>query len=282
MTLDLLLLLFSAGSVFFLIVVIVAVLRRAYDQYEERYLAKHITDLSEMFFFVGPRQLVILTLAVTAISGTLGLLLLGPVFTVILVVCGLASPTLLVRFYRARRVKRFETQLVDGLVGMASAFRAGMTLYQSMEEVARTSNPPLRDELSLTVREVRLGKTTEEALENLARRVPSDDLRLVVTAINTARAIGGNMAEMLDTISNTTRERFRIEGRIRALTAQGKLQGWIIGSMPVLVWLGFDMVRPDLTRPMMQHWFGYAVIGVVVFLELLGILLIRRVIAIRI
>ncbi|MFC1611175.1 type II secretion system F family protein [Myxococcota bacterium] len=282
MTLDLLLLLFSAAAVFFLVTLVVTVLRRAYEQYEERYLAKKITDLSEMFFFVGPRQLVVLTLAVTVIGATLGILLFGPVITTILVLCGLLFPTLLVRFYRARRIKRFEEQLVDALVGMASAFRAGMTLYQSMEEVARTSSAPLAQEFSLTVREVRLGKTTEEALENLASRVESDDLRLVVTAINTARSIGGNMAEMLDTISNMIRERFRIEGRIRALTAQGKLQGWIIGAMPVLVWFGFDMVRPDLTRPMMQHWFGYAVVGLVAFLEILGILLIRRVVGIRI
>jgi len=268
--------------VFFLTVLIIAVLRSAYERYEERYLAQQITDLSEMFFFVGPQQLIVLTLAVTAIGATVGLLLLGPVFTVLLILFGLASPTLLVRFYRQRRVKLFEQQLVDALVGIASAFRAGMTLYQAMEEVARTSNPPLSQEFALTVRETRLGKSTEEALVNLTHRVNSDDLRLVVTAINTARSLGGNMAEMLDTISITIRERFRVEGRIRSLTAQGKLQGYIIGAMPVLVWFGFDMVRPDLTRPMMEHWFGYAVVGVVLVLEALGILLIRRVIAIRV
>jgi tight adherence protein B len=282
MTLDLLLLTFCAGAVFFLVMLVIGVLRSAYEQYEERYLAKKISDLSDMFFFVGPRQLVILTLAVTAIGGTVGVLLLGPVLTVIIVFLGLLSPTLLVGFYRLRRIKLFERQLVDALVGMASAFRAGMTLYQAMEEVAKTSSAPLSQELALTVREVRLGKTTDEALENLASRVESDDLRIVVTGINTARSIGGNMAEMLDTLSATIRERFRIEGRIRSLTAQGKLQGIIIGLMPILVWLGFDMVRPDLTRPMMQHWFGYAMVAVVIVMELLGAFFIRRVIAIRV
>jgi tight adherence protein B len=282
MTLDVLLITFCAGAVFFLVVLVIGVLRRAYEQYEERYLAQKITDLSEMFFFVGPGQLVVLTIAVTAIGGTVGALLLGPVLTTILVFLGLLSPTLLVGFYRLRRIKLFERQLVDALVGMASAFRAGMTLYQAMEEVAKTSSAPLSQELALTVREVRLGKTTDEALENLASRVESDDLRIVVTGINTARSIGGNMAEMLDTLSDTIRERFRIEGRIRSLTAQGKLQGIIIGLMPVLVWLGFDLVRPDLTRPMMQHWFGYAMVALVVVMELLGAFFIRRVIAIRV
>lgn len=282
MSLDILLIIFSAAGIFFLITVILSVLQRAYEQYEDRYLAKHITDLSEMFVFVGPSQLVVLTLAVTAIGTSVGLLLFGPVFTIILVSAGLLFPTLLVRFYRIRRIKMFERQLVDALVGTASAFRAGMTLYQTMEEVARTTSPPLSQEFALTVREVRLGKTTEEALENLANRVASDDLALVVTAINTSRSIGGNMAEMLDTISDTIRERFRIEGRIRSLTAQGRLQGLIIGLMPLLVWIGFDMVRPDLTRPMLGHWFGYVMILTVIVMEVLGAFFIRRIVAIKI
>lgn len=279
---NILVLLCTAGAVFFLATLIVAVLRRAFAEYEERYLAKRISDLSEMFFFVGPRQLIILTIAVTAIGATIGLLLLGPILTMLIVLAGISTPTLLVRFYRARRIKLFERQLVDALIGVSSAFRAGMTLYQAMEEVARTSRPPLSQEFSLTVREVRLGKTTEEALENLASRVDSDDLALVVTAINTARAVGGNMSEMLDSLSGTIRERFRIEGRIRSLTAQGKLQGWIIGAMPLLIWIAFDYIRPDLTRPMLHHWFGYSMIGLVVLMEILGAFFIRRITTIKV
>lgn len=282
MTLNLLLVLFTAGAVFFLATLVAGVLSRAFEEYRERYLAKTITDLSEMFFFVGPQQLVVLTLAVTAIGAALGLLLFGPIATVLLVLFGLASPTLLTQFYRARRVKLFERQLVDALVGLASAFRAGMTLYQAMDEVAKNANVPLSQEFALAVREVRLGKSQEEALDNLALRVESEDLALVVTAINTAKAVGGNMAEMLDTLSDTIRERFRIEGRIRALTAQGKLQGMIIGVMPLFVWIAFDAVRPDLTRPMMHHWFGYSMVGLVLVMELLGAFLIRRVIAVRV
>jgi tight adherence protein B len=235
-----------------------------------------------MFFFIGPQQLLILTIAVTTISAALGLLLLGPIFTVIICICGLLTPTLLVRFYRARRVKMFERQLVDALVGMASAFRAGMTFYQAMDEIAKTARAPLAQEFALTVREMRVGVGTEEALESLSGRVESDDLRIVVTSVNTARAVGGNMAEMFDTVSRTIRERFRIEGRIRSLTAQGRLQGIIMGLMPVLVWMAFDSLRPDLTRPMMQHWFGYFIVGCVIVMEALGAFFIRRIIAIKV
>lgn len=279
---DILVLLMTAGAVFFLTVVVIDVLRRAFAQYEERYLARRVSDLSEMFFFVGPRQLVILTVAITALGGALGLLLFGPVVTVVLVGLGAASPTLLVRFYRARRVKLFERQLVDALGGLAAALRAGMTFQQALEEIGRTASAPLSQEFGLTVREIRLGASTEEALESLASRVGSDDLQLVVTAVNTARSLGGNLAEMFDRIASTIRERFRIEGRIRALTAQGRLQGVVIGAMPILVWLAFDAIRPDLTRPMLSHWFGYTMIGLVLVMEALGTLFIRRVIAIRV
>ncbi|HSI06144.1 MAG: type II secretion system F family protein [Myxococcota bacterium] len=272
----------AALAVFFLMLVVVNVLSRALDQYAAEYVAKRVSDLSEMFFFVGREQLMLLTVALTAAAAIVGLLVAGPVLTVVLVVAGLASPTVLVRFYRARRIKLFDRQLVDALAGMASAFRAGMTLYQAMEEVARSAPAPLSQELALTVREIRVGTSTDDALENLANRVGSDDLRLVVTSINTARSFGGNMAEMLDTIAATIRERFRIEGRVRALTAQGRLQGVIIGLMPIFVWVAFDFIRPDLTRPMMSHWFGVAVVGLVISMEVIGALLIRRVVTIRV
>ena len=282
MTFEILVPLFTAGAVFFLSVIVIGVLQNAFEKYRERYLAKQISDLSEMFFFVGPEQLVTLTIAVACIGGAIGLLFFGPVATVLFVVGGFMTPTFLVRFYRRRRVLVFERQLVDALGGLAAAFRAGMSLYQAMEEVAKTSRAPLCDEFALSVREMRLGATGSEALDKLAERVPSDDLFLVVTSVNTARSVGGNMAEMFDTLSGTMRERFRIEGRIRALTAQGKLQAWVIGAIPVLVWIAFDGLRPDLTRPMMQHWFGWGMVGLVVFMEMIGIFFIRKVVAIRV
>ena len=126
MTLPLLTLLFTAASVFFLAVVVVGVLNKAYEQYQEQYLAKHINDLSDMFFFVGPQQLAILTLAITAMGATLGLLFFGPILTVVLTGLGCFTPTLLVRFYRRRRVTMIERQLVDALGAMSSAMRDRM------------------------------------------------------------------------------------------------------------------------------------------------------------
>ena len=132
------------------------------------------------------------------------------------------------------------------------------------------------------VKELKLGVPQEEALVNMAERVGSEDLQLVVTATNIARQVGGNMAEMFDTISGTIRERFRLEGRIRALTAQGKLQGWVVGAMPLILGLVLNMMRPDLMEPMLHSGFGYALVGLVAVMEVVGIFLIRRIVAIEV
>jgi tight adherence protein B len=281
-TLHLLVSIFTACAVFFLSTLVVSIFHHAFERYKEQYLAPRISDLSEMFFFVGPREVVALTVALASIAGSIGLLLMGPLATLLLVSVAFLSPTLWVGFYRGRRIKLFERQLVDALGGLSAAFRAGMSMYQAMEEVGKSSQAPLGDEFSLTVREMRLGASANDALTNLLDRVPSDELSLMVTSVKIGRSTGGNMAEIFDRLALTMRERFRIEGRIDSLTAQGRLQAWVIGSIPLLVWLAFDALRPDMTRPMMSHWFGWAAVSLVFTMEAIGIYLIRRIVAIQI
>jgi tight adherence protein B len=167
---------------------------------------------------------------------------------------------------------------VDALQAMANAFKAGLTFPQAIEHVAREGMPPLSQEFGLFVKEVKLGVPLEEALVNMAKRVGSDDLELVVVSTNIARQLGGNMAEMFETISSTIRERFRLEGKIDALTSQGKMQGWIVASMPLLLGLVLNQMRPDLMGPMLDHMFGYILVAVIAVMEALGIFIIRRIV----
>jgi tight adherence protein B len=161
---------------------------------------------------------------------------------------------------------------------MANALRAGLTFQQASEQVARESSAPLAQELGLYTREVRLGVSSEEALVAMARRVGSEDLELVATSTNIARQLGGNLADMFDTIADTIRERFRLEGKIRALTSQGKLQGMIVATLPLWVGLFLDWYRPDLMQPMFEHAYGYVLVGAIVLLEAIGFVLIRRIV----
>jgi tight adherence protein B len=272
-----LVLLLVTGSVFFLSLVVFGVLAKAFEQYQERYVAKSMNDLSDMFLFIDPRQMLVLNVASMALLGIFGWIFFNPLLSIVATVFGFFLPMMLVHHYRRQRIKRFNVQLVDSLQAMANAFKAGLTFPQAIEHIAREAPAPLGQEFGLFVKEVKLGVPLEDALVNMARRVGSEDLELVVISTNIARQLGGNMAEMFETIAGTIRERFRLEGRVDALTAQGKLQGWIVAAMPVVLWMVFHQMRPDLMEPMFKTWFGYGLISVIAVMLLLGIFLIRRI-----
>ena len=266
------------GAVLILALVVMSVISRGIEQYEERFLTKSARDLGQMFYFVDPRQLLILDVACALGFGLVGWLAANILVGVILGVAGGLLPFYGVRYLRQRRIQKFEEQLVDALTQMSAAFKAGLTLPQAAENVAKEAPPPLGQEFGLFIRELKVGVQVEEALNNMAARVGSEDLHLVVTATNVARKLGGNMAEMFDIIAQTIRERFRLEGRIRALTAQGKLQGWVVGAMPLILGLVLNAMRPDLMEPMLHSKFGYGLVLAIVVMEMVGIWMIRRIV----
>jgi tight adherence protein B len=151
---------------------------------------------------------------------------------IIFFIVGLFIPPFYVRMSQGRRLKAFDNQLSDMINLMVNGLRAGFSTLQAMESVSRELPSPISDEFRRVVQEVQLGLTIEDALDHLIRRISSDDLDLVITAINVQREVGGNLAEILDTISHTIRERVRIKGQIAALTAQGQATGWVIAALP--------------------------------------------------
>ena len=272
--------LFTTAAVFFLAFLALDVLHKAFEQYQLRYVTKSMNDLSDMFLFIEPSQIILLNIAALVLFAAVGFWLGGAFFATVAAVAGFFAPAGAVRFYRQRRVKQFNTQLTDALQQLANALRAGLTFQQAMDQIGRESAAPLRQEFGLFTKEVKLGVPLEEALINMANRVGSEDLELVATSTNIARQLGGNMAEMFETIAATIRERFRLEGKINALTSQGKLQGWIVASLPLWIGLFFNWYRPDLMEPMFENAYGYILISVILVLEAIGFLLIRRIVAI--
>ena len=270
--------LLTAASVFFFALLVLGVLQRAFEQYKERYVVKSMNDLSDMFLFVEPGQILLLNISALVVLAGLGYLVGGPFFASLMGVVGFFLPLGAVRFYRQRRISRFNTQLVEALQQMANALRAGLTFTQALEGIGKESQAPLRQEFSLFTKEVKLGVPIEESLVNMAKRVGSEDLELVATSTNIARQLGGNMAEMFEVISATIRERFRLEGKIRALTSQGKMQGWIVASLPLFIGLFFNWYRPDLMEPMFERAYGYVLVSAIILLEASGFVIIRKIV----
>jgi tight adherence protein B len=164
---------------------------------------------------------------------------------------GAYIPRIYVRRQQSRRLIRFGEQLPDMLNLMVNGLRAGYSTVQAMEAVAKELPPPICDEFRRVVQEIQLGIPLEQALDNLLRRIPSDDLDLTITAINVQREVGGNLAEILDTISHTIRERVRIKGEIRVLTTQVMYSGRFLGMMPIFIALTLWF----LNRPYMMLFF---------------------------
>ncbi len=164
---------------------------------------------------------------------------------------GAYIPRIYVRRQQSRRLIRFGEQLPDMLNLMVNGLRAGYSTVQAMEAVAKELPPPICDEFRRVVQEIQLGIPLEVALDNLLRRIPSDDLDLTITAINVQREVGGNLAEILDTISHTIRERVRIKGEIRVLTTQVMYSGRFLGMMPIFIALTLWF----LNRPYMMLFF---------------------------
>lgn len=158
---------------------------------------------------------------------------------------GALIPGFYTRYAATRRIRAFNDQLSDTLNLWVNALRSGYSVLQSMEAIATEMPPPISSEFERVIQEVRLGIDTEDALDNILRRVPSEDFDLVVTAVKVQREVGGNLSEILDTISFTIRERVRIKGEIRTLTAQGRASGWIITFLPIALGLFLNFSNPE-------------------------------------
>jgi len=273
---------FITAALFLLFLVVYGVFVRAYEQYQERYIVRSLDDLGNMFLFIDPRQLLAMNVATMVLLGLLAYVLSNALMAIFATIFGFFLPMILIRYLRQRRIRNFNAQLVDALQGMANAFKAGLTFQQSVEFISKDAPSPLGQEFTLYVREIKLGVSLDQALLNMAARVGSDDLDLVAVSTNIARQLGGNMAEMFETLSTTIRERFRLEGKIASMTAQGKLQGWVVAAMPIALGLIVNYQRPDLMQPLLNSYWGYAMIAAVAIMEVLGLLMIRRIVNIDI
>lgn len=168
--------------------------------------------------------------------------------SIIMALLGIIVGAMLPRFYvksqQKKRLQKFSDQLPDMLNLMVNGLRAGYSVMQAMEAVSKELPPPICDEFRRVVQEMQLGVPAEKALDNLLRRIPSDDLDLCVTAMNVQREVGGNLAEILDTISYTIRERVRIKGEIRVLTSQQMYSGRFLSMLPLIVVSILYLINP--------------------------------------
>ena len=197
-------------------------------------------------------------------------------------VVGYMLPAFYVRMRVTRQVRKFNDQLADMLTMVSNSLRAGFGLLQGIELAAEQTQPPMSTELRHLLRDTRMGASIETALESMGERVGSYDLDVVITAILIQRSVGSNLSEVLETVAHTIRERARIQGEINTLTAQKKLSGVIIGLMPVAFVLFMLVISFDYMSALFTDPLGRFLLIVAIALDVIGILIIKRIVSVDI
>ncbi len=213
----------------------------------------------------------------------------NPLFILIGIVIGFFLPRLWLARRRNGRLGAFNKQLPDTITLIANALRAGSSFLQAIELVVRETRPPISIEFARVIREVNLGLPFEQALENMVRRVRSDDLELMATAIAIQHQVGGNLAEILDSIAYTIRERIRIKGEIRTLTAQQRLSGYVVAGLPIGLAAFLFVAAPGFMDPMFDSRAsliglpaGVIVLAMGGVMMFIGFMLIRKIVDIEV
>lgn len=206
---------------------------------------------------------------------------LAVLFLIIMAGVGWMVPQLYLGRRAKKRQQAFVDQLGDTIGLMANSLRAGYSLLQTMELISRESPAPMSDEFRRVVREVGLGISTTQALDNLLARVPSEDLDLLVSAINIQHEVGGNLGQILDVIGETIRERVRIKGEINVLTSQQQLSGYVISGLPIVLGLGMFLINRDYMMGMFAWPWICLPIGALI-LEGIGFMVMKKIVAIEV
>jgi len=224
-------------------------------------------------------------LLLSVVIPTLG----NPLFLLIGALIGFWLPRFWLSRRKAGRLAAFNKQLPDTITLIANALRAGSSFLQAIELVVRESRPPISTEFARVIREVNLGLPFEQAMENMVRRVRSDDLELMATAITIQHQVGGNLAEILDSIAYTIRERVRIKGEINTLTAQQRMSGYVVGFLPIALAGFLFIVAPQFMEPMFANPPGILGLpaGVIILtfggiMMFIGFMMIRRIVDIEV
>ena len=196
--------------------------------------------------------------------------------------CGIILPFIFVRITRQKRLAKFNFQIGDALGIMSNSLRSGFSFLQAMDMVRKELPDPISKEFGRTFQEMNLGTPAEEALQNMAERVKSDDLDLLVTAVLIQRQIGGNLAEVLDNIADTIRERVRIKGQIKSVTAQGRISGLVIGLMPFALAAIMFIISPSYILTLFTSKIGIMLVVGAIFMEFIGVMAIKKIIDIEV
>ena len=252
-------------------------------EYKEKFTENADANAADMFMTVDAGRLFVINLVSVVLIPVLILVIthewiipLG-VFVFLLFV-----PVIIYRIMHKKRLKKFEEQLPDGLIMMAGSMQAGASLNIAIDNLIKEQPAPLSQEFELLNREQRIGVDFELSLDHMDERVPIQDFAMFTSAIKINRDIGGNLAEILKKLSDTLRKKHQMEGKIDSLTAQGRLQGVVMTGLPVLLGVLLYFLEKDAMSQLWTTKVGYVVLAVIIIMEFLGYIMIKKITTINV
>lgn len=263
-------------------------MKDGFSSYEDAYLNRTKGVLKELYVMMPAQQIMVLKVISCAVCTLLFFVagseapdIVRKILPVFGGAMGLFIPDFFLRVMYNKRRKRFNSQLVDAMNTLSNGLRSGLSLRQSLELAARDLTDPAGQEFRLTHREIQLGVSLDTALENMARRLEDADLQLIVNAIRLTMNTGGDLPTVFKQITETIRERNRIEGKIKSLTSQGKMQAMVVGLVPVVLFFIVQRTNPEMMRLLYTTIPGWTMLTVAAGLDVVGYFLIRRIISIK-
>ena len=246
--------------------------------YKETFTESASANMADMFLFVDATRLFYINLLAIFIIPLLIWVFIRDLPTT-LAVFGLLAilPSVIYRTMRKKRLKKFEEQLPDGLLMLTGAMRAGASLNIALDGLVKEQPAPLSQEFELFKREQRIGTDFDKSLQNMEKRLPIPDFAMLTSALRINREVGGNLAEILESLADTLLRKQQMEGKIDSLTAQGKLQGIVMTGLPVLLGVLLYFLEPESMEKLWTTTIGYVVLAVIIIMEFMGYIMIRKI-----
>lgn len=248
-----------------------------YSKVQKERIVKAEKELDNMFMFKDRKKLILLFTVIPLALGIIGFILLSSILGFgIGLVMGFILPSILIKNMNSLRINKFSQQLVDGIMVLSGSLKAGLSLIQAFEVVVEEMPSPISDEFALLIKENRMGVSLENCLEHLKQRMPVEDLRLINNAIVIAQETGGDLTQILEQLVFTLREKTKLTRKVKSLTVQGRLQGAIMGLLPIVFAVFSYFINPDSFNLMLNNPLGKKLLMLAVILEVVGLIAIKK------
>lgn len=268
-------------SVFLFAYVLISKGTSFWGEYEAVFKDTADISMTDMFLFVDSQRLFMFNILAIVLIPLLTLLITGnPIIASMVFIATIILPFQLYKSIKRRRQKAFEAQLPDALIMVSGSLQAGSSLNMALEGLVREQPSPINQEFMLFLREQRIGLDFETSIRHMERRLPIQDFQMFTSALRISREVGGNLAETIDRLAHTLRRKAEMEGKIDALTGQGKMQGIVMTSLPIFLGFLLYLMEPESMMLLFTDPRGWVVLSVIIIMELLGYYFIKKVVTI--